>query len=39
MDAPADRAEAAGRYGPEENWKLMPGWEATVEPQARQITR
>jgi hypothetical protein len=39
MDAPADRAEATARYGGEENWKLMPDWQATVEPQARQIRR
>jgi hypothetical protein len=25
MDVPADRAEVLARYGPEENWKLMPG--------------
>jgi hypothetical protein len=39
MDVHADRAEAAARYGPEENWKLMPGWEAKVEPRVRQVTR
>jgi hypothetical protein len=39
MDSPADWAEAAARYGPEENWKLMPDWQATVEPQARNIRR
>jgi len=31
MDVAADRAEIAARYGRQENWKMMPGWEEQIE--------
>jgi hypothetical protein len=37
MDVPADRVEIAARYGPEENWKTMPGWEEHIEGSRYQV--
>jgi hypothetical protein len=36
LEAAADRAEAAARYGPQTNWELMPDWQAK---SAEQIPR
>lgn len=39
MDVPADRAEVAARYGPEENWRLMPDWPERTKARAVPIAR
>ena len=31
LHAPEERAEAVRRYGPQENWRMMPGWEEHIE--------
>jgi hypothetical protein len=35
MDAPADRAEAAARYGPQEKWELLPSPQVAADFAAR----
>jgi hypothetical protein len=37
LDVAADRAEAAARYGPQNNWELMPDWQAKSAEQVPRI--
>jgi hypothetical protein len=39
MDVPADRAEVVARYGPEVNWKRVPGGPERVKSQEAQRAR